>query len=69
MNTTEQTNAPLAHQIPQACIRIGVSRSSLYDLMKSGAIRSFKVGSRTLIPETELQRFIDERMAAARGNA
>ncbi len=57
------TSAPLAHQIPQACARLAVSRSTLYELLKSGELRAFKLGSRTLIPESELQRFIAERMA------
>lgn len=55
-------SAPLAYQIPQACSRIGVGRTAFYELLKAGAIRSFKVGTRTLIPETELQRFVAERM-------
>jgi len=53
---------PLAHQIPEACHRIGIARTSIYALIKSGEIRSIKVGARTLIPESELQRFIAKRL-------
>ena len=56
---------PLAHQIPEACNRIGIARTSIYALIKSGEIKSIKVGARTLIPETELQRFIAKRLEAA----
>jgi excisionase family DNA binding protein len=55
-------DVPLAHQIPQACHRIGVARTSLYELIKHGEIRAIKIGARTLIPESELLRFIANRL-------
>jgi len=54
---------PLANQIPQACARLGVGRTCLYELLKSGELQCFKIGTRTLIPEVELERFIAKRMA------
>jgi len=48
-----------------ACQRLGVSRTTLYELIASGEIRSFKVGARTLIPETELRKFVAEKMGIA----
>ena len=63
MQNVDPTSAPLANQIPQACARLGIGRTALYELLKAGELRSFKVGTRTLIPETELQRFIEKRMA------
>jgi excisionase family DNA binding protein len=57
------TAVPLAHTIPQSCARIGLGRSTLFDLIKAGAIKPIKVGRRTLIAETELQRYVAERMA------
>lgn len=57
-----QAPAPLAHRIPDACRRLGVGRSSLYELIKSGEIRSIKIGSRTLIPEEDLQRIVSDRL-------
>lgn len=56
--------APLAHRIPDACRRLGVGRSSLYELIKSGELRSIKIGSRTLIPETDIQKLITDRLKA-----
>jgi excisionase family DNA binding protein len=53
----------LANQVPQACARLGIGRTAFYELLKSGEIRAIKVGTRTLVPESELQRFIAERMA------
>ena len=65
MQNDASATCPLAHQIPQACQRIGVARTSIYELIKAGELRSIKVGSRTLIPESELQQFIAKRMAQA----
>jgi len=62
---SESNHTPLAHQIPAACHRVGLGRTTLYELIKQGRIKTIKVGSRTLIPETELQRFIAEQMEKA----
>ena len=63
MNVAVDT--PLAYKVPDACRRLGVSRSLLYDLIKTGELKAIKVANRTLIPESELQRFVAERLAAA----
>lgn len=57
--------APLAHRIPDACQRIGVGRSSLYELIKSGQLKTVRIAGRTLIPESELQRLMAEAKAGA----
>lgn len=57
--------APLAHRIPEACRRLGVGRSSLYELIKSGEVKTIKIGTRTLVPEAELQKVINSRLGAA----
>ncbi|SFN28479.1 helix-turn-helix domain-containing protein [Dokdonella immobilis] len=64
MQQIEPTNTPLANKVPQACARLGIGRTALYELLKAGALRSIKVGTRTLIPESELLKFIDQRMQA-----
>jgi|GEM_PF-762025 len=56
---------PLAHQVPAACHRIGLGRTGLYALIKAGEIKPIKVGARTLIPEAELQRFIQRKIGEA----
>jgi excisionase family DNA binding protein len=62
------TNAldPLLHRIPDACRRLSVSRTTLYELIKAGEIRSIKIGARSLIPEVDLQRVLSSRLEAAR---
>lgn len=64
----QQDLAPLAHAVPDACQRLGISRSTLYELIASGEIRSFKVGARTLIPEAELRKFIASKMQSPSGS-
>lgn len=64
MSTSPDLSAPLAHRIPDACRRLGISRTSIYELIKTGEIRPFRIGTRTLIPEAELQKVITARMEA-----
>ena len=59
------TITPLAHTVDEAMRRLTVGRTTMYELIKAGEIRPFKIGRKTLIPEAELRRFIDARMAQA----
>lgn len=38
--------------------RLNVSRTTIWRLAKRGDIRTVRIGSRTLVPRTELQRLI-----------
>lgn len=58
-------STPLTHTVDEAIKRLTVSRTTMYELIKAGEIRPFKIGRKTLIPEAELRRFIDARMAQA----
>jgi excisionase family DNA binding protein len=60
----QEGSAPLAHRIPDACRRLGIGRSSLYELIKSGEVRPIKIGNRTLIPEADLQKLVSDRLQA-----
>jgi excisionase family DNA binding protein len=44
---------------------LAVSRRHLYDLLETRALRSFTSGRRRLIRVTELERYVQEREAAA----
>jgi excisionase family DNA binding protein len=48
-----------AYSPEQAAIRAGISRATIFRLIKSKAIRSQKVGTRTLIRSADLQAFLD----------
>ena len=52
---------PISVRIPEACRLTGLSRSRLYELMKSRDIEFVKVGSSTLILVESLRRFIQSR--------
>jgi excisionase family DNA binding protein len=53
-------DAPKARRIPEACRVLGISRSTVYRLAAQGRIRLVHVGSRTLVPETEVDRLASE---------
>ena len=52
----------LAFRIDEACQALGIGRTSLYELAKTGEIRLIKIAGRTLVPLTELERLtrVDE---------
>lgn len=50
----------LAYRIPEAVAATGISRSGIYELIKSGRLRVRKVGARTLIERAELERMVRE---------
>ena len=52
---------PISVRIPEACRLTGLSRSRLYELMKSRDIEFVKVGSSTLILVESLRSFIYAR--------
>ncbi len=62
---TESNRLPLANTINDSCRRLGIGRTLMYDLIKQGKLRSIKLGTRTLIPESELQRLIAEQLTQA----
>ena len=62
---SEQTATPVANSIVEAAKRLGVGRTTIYELIRAHELRTFKVGDRTLIPESELMRFVAKRMDAA----
>lgn len=52
---------PISVRVPTAVQLTGISRSKLYELIKSGDLQIIKIGSVTLIPVDNLQRFIDAK--------
>ena len=45
---------------------LALSRSTIYRLLKSGDLVATRIGTATRIPESSLQRFVDQRTRAAR---
>lgn len=54
---------PISVKVPEAVRLTGLSRSRIYELMKSGDIAFAKVGSSTLILVESLRQFIHCRRA------
>jgi excisionase family DNA binding protein len=56
---------PLAHSPDRAAQRLGISTRAVYNHIATGELRSFKDGKRRLIPDTELQRYVQRKMSEA----
>lgn len=50
----------LLHPVPSAAAVLGIGRSTLYQLIASGEIEVVKIGRRTLVAQTELERYVRE---------
>jgi len=48
----------LAVQPTEAAALLSVSRTTMFELIRSGRVHSLKVGKRRLIPVAELERFL-----------
>jgi len=70
--TMERTPEPAVarlHQIESAMDRLGVGRSTVYELLASGQLRSVKVGRRRLVPESAIVAFIENLEMTGVGGA
>ena len=54
----------LAFRIDEACHVLGVGRTSMYELIKTGELKIIKVAGRTLVPRSELERLTSVDPAA-----
>ncbi|WP_435055181.1 excisionase family DNA-binding protein [Micromonospora aurantiaca (nom. illeg.)] len=57
MNATSSIT-PRVLRVEEAAHALGIGRSLVYDLIRSGRLRSFKVGSRRLIPASAIDEAI-----------
>jgi excisionase family DNA binding protein len=48
--------------IPDAAERLGVSRTTLYALIKNGELGSVTIGRRRFVAEEQLQRYLDDQI-------
>jgi len=40
----------------------GISRSTLYQLFRDGALRTVKIGTRTFVPQSEIDALIERKL-------
>lgn len=64
MKDSPQTE-PLAHSPDSAAKRIGTNTRAVYHLIATGELKSFKLGKRRLVPDTECQRLVQRKLAEA----
>lgn len=55
MNVTEDVRL---YRVPEAMRLLGQSRSSIYELIRSGRLRSVKEGRTRLVPSTAIREYI-----------
>lgn len=56
---------PLLHDIASAVDMLGISRTRLFSEIKTGRIEAVKIGKRTMIKHSELERYVAELEPAA----
>ncbi|PZR12713.1 MAG: hypothetical protein DI536_14140 [Archangium gephyra] len=50
--------APLRLSVQEACIALGLSKTSLFERIKSGRLHASKDGGRTFITRAEIERYV-----------
>lgn len=63
MTAPEPAPTPLLWSPVQAAQRLGVGRSVVYELLARRELASLRIGARRLIPDAEIRRFINARLA------
>lgn len=48
----------LAWSVEEAAEILGISRRTIYELLRAGTLRSVKIGSRRLIRQSDLEEFL-----------
>ncbi|WP_298454848.1 helix-turn-helix domain-containing protein [uncultured Cellulomonas sp.] len=57
--------APVVYRVEEAAQALRVSRDTMYELIRSGRLRTIKVGSRRLVPVLALDEFVAAALAGA----
>jgi excisionase family DNA binding protein len=55
--------------IPEFCAQVNVGRTNAYRLINEGQVKAVKLGKKTLIPRTEMLRWIENLQPYASENA
>ena len=56
-------SSPLVYSISEACAVVGIRRTTLYKVIRTGDLRAIKIGRRTFISASDLQRWLVRRPA------
>jgi excisionase family DNA binding protein len=56
----QQLEARLAYSPGESAQALGVSRSTIYSMMRAGTLRTVRAGARRLVPAAELNRLLGD---------
>lgn len=57
------------YPLPEVVERLGVNRTTVYGLIKSGDIQAVKIGRRTLVPAASIERYVARLTASDNADA
>lgn len=49
---------PLAYQVNPFCEMLGIGRTTFYNLVKAGELRTVMIGGRRVVPASEAERLL-----------
>lgn len=69
MSTTSRTTvastvAPVVYRVDEAAEALRISRDTVYELIRSGRLRTIKVGTRRLVPLVALHEYVTGALGA-----
>lgn len=59
------TVVPVVYRVDEAAEALRISRDTIYELIRSGRLRTIKVGSRRLVPLVALTEYIASALDSA----
>jgi excisionase family DNA binding protein len=59
MKENEYVVPPVVYRVEEAAEALRISRDAVYELIRSGQLRSFKVGRRRLVPIAGLTEYVE----------
>ncbi len=60
MHLDSNVNTRLAYSIPEAIAAVSIGRSLIYEQIRAGHLKTFKIGSRTLIAADDLSAWLEK---------
>jgi len=65
--TTTDDNRPILYTITDVCRLLRLSRPTVYRLINSGQLASFKIGSNRRVPASSIDSYVASMVAPATG--